>query len=343
MQDEISLREILEVLWKGKWIIAAITAVSVIITGIFSFLIISPTYEAVSTVRVDLSQLDQMNHKLYLNSIAESLKTDVAMNRIINKLDLPHDEYSINSVRKSIKVEVVENTNNINLRVNGPKPELITDISNLMAFEMGARFEISDRSQLIVNARKELETLEDSIKVKTFELEEANSQLVNTPEKLITKQTLADEDYLRAIISEGTSINERELGALQLESETINPLYTSLKSQISEITLELTRQRTSKQNYEEEIERHNNIISELEQQLLREDLNTNNSQRLLSGFNAVFIAPALEPSEPVAPNKTLNIAISVVIGIMISIFVILVMHYMRAERAVKSQESIEIN
>ncbi|GEM_PF-1703636 len=343
MQEEISLREIIKVIWDGKWIIATITAIAVAITGIFSFFIVSPTYEAVSTVRVELSDMETVDQEQYLNSFAESLKTDVTMNRIINKLGLSRDHYSINSIRNSINVEVVENTNNMNIRVSGQEAGVITDISNLMAFELGARIEISDRSKRIVSARKSLESLEDSIKVNDNELQEAKKQLAETPEKLTTKKSLSDEAYLSAVISEGTAANERELGALQLESEEINPLYTSLMTKISEITLELTRQESNKLNYEQEIMEDNEIIANLEQQILKDELNMINSERMLSGFNAVFIAPAMEPNDPIAPNNVLNLAIAFVLGAMIGVFTNLFRHYMSSSAPVNNQKTIETN
>ncbi|AYO31451.1 hypothetical protein D2962_13355 [Biomaibacter acetigenes] len=52
MEEEISLRELIEVLLRGKWIIAAITIIAMLVSGIFSFFIISPTYEARTTLMV---------------------------------------------------------------------------------------------------------------------------------------------------------------------------------------------------------------------------------------------------------------------------------------------------
>src|SRR5690554_4949022 len=100
MKEEINLREIIESVWNGKWIIAVLTIIAMLISGIVSFFIIEPTYEAISTIRLGNNGEGQVaGQQLYLNSYAESVRTDVAISRLIEKLKLDIDKYSINSIR----------------------------------------------------------------------------------------------------------------------------------------------------------------------------------------------------------------------------------------------------
>ena len=46
IMEEISLREIIEVLLKRKWLIVGVTLLAIIISGIFSFFVLKPVYEA---------------------------------------------------------------------------------------------------------------------------------------------------------------------------------------------------------------------------------------------------------------------------------------------------------
>ncbi|NLL56893.1 MAG: hypothetical protein GX244_00070, partial [Firmicutes bacterium] len=46
MMEEISLRELIEVLLKSKWLIVSITLAALLVSGIVSFFILSPVYEA---------------------------------------------------------------------------------------------------------------------------------------------------------------------------------------------------------------------------------------------------------------------------------------------------------
>ena len=50
--EELSLRDIIEILLKGKWIIAIVTAVCVIFAGVYSFAVLDKQYEAETMLMV---------------------------------------------------------------------------------------------------------------------------------------------------------------------------------------------------------------------------------------------------------------------------------------------------
>jgi capsular polysaccharide biosynthesis protein len=324
MQEEISLREILETIWNGKILIAEITVIAVIIAAIFSLWVIAPTYEATSTVRI---VNNTEGSEGMLNSFVESAKSDVSINRIVEKLKLDRSEHSLNSIRKAIQIQAVEGTSMIRIKVTGEDPEMITNVANTLVFDLGARMEISDRSVEIVNDRNPLLNLDDSMAVNEIELAEVQEQLANTPEKLTTRQSLSDAPYLQSVVEGSENMNGREAGSLSFTSEEVNPLYTSLKSRFSDVTIALSKQAEERRIIEASIHRNEETIQQLENQMNDERLRTVNSERMLNGFKAVFISPAFEPNQPVGPNKTLNVAIAFVVGLMLSIMIVFVRHY----------------
>lgn len=320
MQDEISLREIIEVVWKGKAVIAIVTIAAMIVAAIISFFVLSPVYEAQSSVRV-------AKNAEILNALSETIISDATINRMINKLQLDKDQYTIKDLKDSITIEHESNTDIAHIIVKGSDSSFITDISNLLAFELGSRVEMTDRSNQIVEYQNQLIDLEDSIAVTQSELDETEEQLANTPEKLITYQSLADEPYLQSVIQENSDISSRELGEVSLVNETINPLYTSLKSKVAELTIQLSKLAEQKKTMEAAITRNEQEITLLDEQINDEKLRAQDTERLLNGFSAVFITPAIEPELPTGPNKILNVAIAMVLGAMISILYVFVRHY----------------
>ena len=52
IMEEISLREIIEVLLKRKWLIVGVTLLAIIISGIFSFFVLKPVYEAEGVLNI---------------------------------------------------------------------------------------------------------------------------------------------------------------------------------------------------------------------------------------------------------------------------------------------------
>lgn len=336
MQEEISLREIIQTVWDGKWIISIITVVAVLLAGFYSVFALSPTYEVQSIVRVGNGSAQQ-DLGQNLGALAVSLTSDVAMKRVIDKLNLDEGNYSINSIRNSINVEVVEDTSVMKLKVKGSDPSRITNVANIMAFELGSRIEIADRSQKIVDSRKQIEDLNDTIAVTQASIEVAKAQLAQTPEKLITKQSLANQPYLQGVLKDSMSIESKDMGSLQLESEEINPVYTALNQTITTSSIDLSRQQSEKSNLEKIVQENSQLIDEIEKKIETEKLNAMSSERLLNGFSAVFISPAIVPVDPVGPNKRMNVAISAVIGIILSMMVVFIRHYWRNSASTEPQ------
>lgn len=159
MEEEISLREIIEVLIRGKWIIALITVIAVLIAGIFSFFIIPPTYEATATLMVSaispkiqqmvsvitlvnqqmgddfqelidsLSQYPQMTLETYRTQVENPL----IIKDVIETLNLDPEKYSIASLKESIKVNSIKDTNLIEIKVKNRDPKLASQMANLLA------------------------------------------------------------------------------------------------------------------------------------------------------------------------------------------------------------------
>jgi uncharacterized protein involved in exopolysaccharide biosynthesis len=150
MEEEISLRELIEVLLRGKWIIAAITIIAMLVSGIFSFFIISPTYEARTTLMVSplvpknppptqesayntllsyLSQYPQMTLETYRVQVTNPH----ILNQVIKDLNLDPEKYDLNSLRDAIDVEAVKDTNLIRITVKDKNPEMAARMANTLA------------------------------------------------------------------------------------------------------------------------------------------------------------------------------------------------------------------
>jgi len=56
MEDEINLRDLIEVILKGKWTIILVTLVAVTLAAFLSFFMLSPKYEGRATLMVNLYQ-----------------------------------------------------------------------------------------------------------------------------------------------------------------------------------------------------------------------------------------------------------------------------------------------
>jgi succinoglycan biosynthesis transport protein ExoP len=326
--DEISLREIIETVWDGRWIIASITAVAVLLSGIYSFFVLDPVYEVTTTVMVN-SQVDGEKPIANLSPFAEQVKSDFVIGKIVKKLELDAKEISVNSIRNSINVEAIKDSNLVRITVTGKDPKAITNIANAVALELGSFIEISTRLDMIVGFKKRLVEVEDEMKIVQTELEMANKQLETTPEKLVTQKSLSDDPYMQSVVGDKSNSSNKELGSLKLIDEEINPVYIGLKSRMADTSIQLSKLQMEKSNLDERVSSNQQTITALQKQINSTNVSTEEFVQSVNRFNAVLIIPAVAPESPVGPRKMLNLALAGVVGGMMSVFIVFIREYWR--------------
>ncbi|MFA5523148.1 MAG: GNVR domain-containing protein [Tissierellales bacterium] len=149
--DEISLRELIEALLKGWKLIAIITAICVLVAGVYSFYIIEPTYEAKSVLMASLAtdKLTNVNRSgdsveailstistypvLTIQTYKEQIKTPKVLQQVIDELNLTEKGISRSRLRDMISLESIKDTNLIEIKVANSDPILASDIANAVA------------------------------------------------------------------------------------------------------------------------------------------------------------------------------------------------------------------
>jgi len=183
--EEISLRECIEVLLRGKKIILAITLTAVLISAVFSFFIIQPTYEASITLMASAISKPEVKDNGegvpgFLNSISdfpamtldtykEQIKNPVILQDIIDELKLDPEEYTRRSLGGAITLETIKNTNLIKIKVKNNDPKLAADIANTLA-KIFTEF-VSDKAK--EQSGKSYQFLEKQMNVEKGKLDQA--------------------------------------------------------------------------------------------------------------------------------------------------------------------------
>ena len=132
-EQVISISEIFEAL-KKRWIlIVSITLVATLISGILSFFVIKPTYEASTKVFVgkEESSLEgyntndiQMYQKL-LQTYAETIKTNYVIQAAINNTNA---DLSVKDVKDSLTVTPIADTQILQIKYKNNDPEVAKSI-----------------------------------------------------------------------------------------------------------------------------------------------------------------------------------------------------------------------
>ena len=150
MEEEISLRDIIGVVIKGKWVIFSVAAVFVFLAAIFSFFLLSPQYEGRATLMVNQSKMPQPQQggssnldallqvmsrypEMTMETYRSQMANPVALKKVIDELKLDPEKYTVAGLQKSIGTEVTKNTNLISIVVKGDNPEDVARIANSVA------------------------------------------------------------------------------------------------------------------------------------------------------------------------------------------------------------------
>lgn len=147
--EEISLREIIEILIKGWKLIVAVTLLAVLISAVVSFFVIEPTYEASVTLmasaatRVEASRtgsgipgfLDAMADipTPTLDTYREQVKNVMVLQNVLDDLGLGPDRLTRRALSSKVSVEVVNNTNLLRIKVKNSDPKLAADLADSLA------------------------------------------------------------------------------------------------------------------------------------------------------------------------------------------------------------------
>lgn len=147
--DEISLREIIEVILKGWKFIVSLVLTAVIISAIISFTVISPTYQASATlmasaaVKVEAPHIGEGVDGLLdslsalplptLDTYKEQVKNPTVLQSVLDELGPKAEGLTRRQLANKISVEIVNNTNLLRINVKNGDPGFATDVANSVA------------------------------------------------------------------------------------------------------------------------------------------------------------------------------------------------------------------
>ena len=145
MEEEIELRQYWEVLRKRWVIVVILPLIAALTSGVISFFVIKPVYQASTTLIVGKKASDagqaaaQMldNNVLLANQLLAKTYATIAQSRtveqnVIKDLNLP---LTVVEFDRMIAINQVKTTEILEIQVTNTNPELATSIANTMAQE----------------------------------------------------------------------------------------------------------------------------------------------------------------------------------------------------------------
>lgn len=138
MEETISLRELFQTLRKRAWLIVAITVIATMISGIVSYFVLTPIYQASTQLLVNQAKSEQPIYNIseiqtnlqLINTYNVIMKSPAILDIVKEELDL---NMSIEELNEKINVTSEKDSQVVNVTVEDPDPHMAADIANTVA------------------------------------------------------------------------------------------------------------------------------------------------------------------------------------------------------------------
>ncbi|GEM05796.1 hypothetical protein HMI01_27840 [Halolactibacillus miurensis] len=306
MEEEISLKELLQAILKGKVLIGIITAMAVLIAAGYSYLLVDPVYEGrtiigfnkVSTAPENVQPL--IDELTTIQNFENVLTSPESVVPVIEKLEI---DRTYNSLANQIEMS----------RLNEGEDHLEIKFASSDQTEIE-----SVLSELVVQAKVQLgKALSNRFDLLTDEYE---------------RQMLEEEKNIDQAVAAFNNLNAHEkLPTLMLVNE--NTSGNQYLLDVSEAYLEEFRllDKTLQAEYNkalDKIDKHTELYNFYSGKL--DEVNSVKDMGIINVKVNTVTAPRAT-MDPISPNKLLNIAIGLVLGLMIGVFVVLFKNYWNDE------------
>lgn len=282
-------------------------------------------------------------------SIAKDIANTIArkFSSFISETAKEQAEKSSNFIRQQMEIEKA-NLDNVLLEYK----KYLAQPKGLQ--ELQAEFD--SRIQLLTKYKSDL--LDASIEEQKLRsgLAAARKLLSATPEKIALNKSLMEEPFLSQAAAGNIDGDIKDAFTnVKVQSEEVNSTYTVLADNVNLLTVELAKITAQKSNLQLEIARIQKQLESLQvdladkqhqdtimQEKVRFANDTYNAflekyeeiritkSSAIGDASIIIVSPAVEPMNPVAPNKKMNIAIAAVIGLMLGVFIAFFIEYWKS-------------
>ncbi|MBD7984591.1 hypothetical protein H9649_08370 [Sporosarcina sp. Sa2YVA2] len=306
MEETIELRELINIVWKGKWLIAGLTTLFVLLAGIISWFILPEQYDSKATVQVASEVQDAGIMSSYVAAeftpviFTQRIKNPTLMNEALEKAGVD-EKFDV----ERLSVSTQANTNLVELKYTALSPEVAQEQLTLFIEKTKERM-----NQSVKNTLQELEkTYTSESKYLSDEIE----GLVGTYNEKITKNGLPEILIMQTLIGSQiiTPVSDEQMNVLTKVDGALHNELMQMQAQIESKSVE----------YRRVLDKYQSVKTGLDS--FRPD---------------PFIRQIVDPTlaeKPSAPSKLLNVAIALIIGLMVGLGIVFFREYWRNSEPVK--------
>jgi len=275
-EEEINLREYINVLLKRKGVIILIFLIAVITTALLSFFILKPVYEASTILMISKPKYQvELEPKIQTQftpevSLAtyESLIKDIEIEeKVITKLNLDQPPYELtpDSLQKMITIESLKNTSLIKLNLQAGDPKLVKDIANVWAelfIEKNKGLNLQESKEAQGFIEEQLKISDQNLSKIEEEIREFNeTNKIDAMDKEITeklKKIMEDESRLA---DAKITIKKEEANIRRTFQQLLQKRVECYQSKKADLELSIFKEKTNLIQIQKQLEEQDKIIT----------------------------------------------------------------------------------
>ncbi|MGE6513591.1 Wzz/FepE/Etk N-terminal domain-containing protein [Lysinibacillus sphaericus] len=300
MEETIELRVLIEIVWKGKAIIAICTIVCMLLAGIASWFILEETYESKAVVQVASGVQDT---GVIANYVAAEFAPNIYAQRIQNK---PLMKQAL----QDAGIKVKYNEKNLVATVDADPTRNLVQLQ----FTSNSASDAQQQLQILMEATKQkmnesvqttLQNLETTYKTESNALSKEIETIIEQYNKTIRDNNLPELLILQTILNTEITLNisEEQTAALSNVNGTLQNQLLQMQAQI----------QTKSEEYRKTLANYQSVKTGLD-------------SFIPDPFIRVIAEPTLAENLS-SPNKLLNLAIGLVMGMMLGLGAVFFRNY----------------
>lgn len=329
-EDEISLKELIMALIKNwKLIVAFIVVAGVLALG-YVMVIADEVYEA--SLEGSISVPGSVSTRYGGYSFPTTDKMDflnvVYSNKVIQETlnELGLVEATVNGFKNAITIETEEESTRFTFKVTGSSPEdaqlrLLTLVENFED-ELSMLHKEAALVSFIRDYGVSYKNMEENLLQTQKQLEEIQVEFADIEPVITLRKLVTSDPVYAAELAQNRGVRIEELSEEMMLEEVINPHYEALQGTIIGLRKEI-------QNIERDMEKNLRYTEELKAELAGVQtyiLSGDGSKMDPEMVNVMetslhFSLSTNVPDHPIAPKKALTLAIALVLGAMLGVFV----------------------
>lgn len=300
MEETIELRELLETVWKGKWIIAGLTAVFMLVAAVISWFVLPEQFVSKATVQV----ANEVQDTGIMASYVAAEFTPIVFSQRIQDVKVMNEAFKEAKIKETFDSKLLSASNDPTTNI----VELTyTSTSAEKAQEHLELFIVKTKERMNLSVKNTLNELEKTYKSEADQLSAEIEALIEKYNNLIFENSLPELLIMQTLVGTQVILNigDEQIAALAKIDGALHNELMQMSTQVSSKSSEYSRV----------LEKYQSVKTGLDS--FRPD---------------PFIREIVEPTlaeKPSAPSKMVNVAIAMIIGLMIGLGLVFFRQYWR--------------